>query len=96
MFGFSQSGEKSLFVGRKVLPEKLTEAIGRELTDKEIENNNNDVVVDNIYCSVCEKLFGIIESDFSSKILTNIRNNGVYNYEYPSNILIRLYFYIQI
>ncbi|REC75823.1 hypothetical protein DRF60_15035 [Chryseobacterium elymi] len=96
MFGFSQSGEKSLFVGRKVLPDNLAEVLGRELTDDEIENNTNGAVVDNIYCSNCEKLFGIIESDFSSKILTNIRDNGIYSYEYPNNILIRLYFYIQI
>lgn len=94
MFSISQSGERSLFVGNEVLPDKIAEIKGRELTDSEVESNKNDFVVDNIYCSDCEKLFGKIESEFSRKVLGNIRQNKVY--EYSDNILIRLYFYIQI
>lgn len=96
MFSFSQSGEKSLYIGNEILPEKIEEIKGRELTDDELENNNNEMVVDNIYCSECEKLFGKIESIFSSKILSKIRNNKIYNFDYPDNLLIRIYFFIQI
>lgn len=96
MFGISQSGEKGLYVGNEVLPEKIEEIKGKQLTDDELENNNNEMVVDNIYCSDCEKLFGKIESLFSSKVLLKIRNNKIDIFKYPDNMLIRIYFFIQI
>lgn len=96
MFGFSQSGAKNLFVGNEILPESIIEINGIELSEKELENNKNELVVDNIYCSECEKLFGKIESQFSSKILPRIREKKENDFGHPNNILIRLYFYIQI
>ncbi|MCD9855728.1 hypothetical protein LUD75_13475 [Epilithonimonas sp. JDS] len=96
MFGISQSGERKLFVGNQVLPDKIVEIKGRELSDQEVENNDNDLVVDNIYCKDCERLFGRIESEFSRKILGKIRRDKIYDFTNPDNILIRLYFYIQV
>lgn len=96
MFGLSQNGEKDIFFGRNISPEKIEEVKGKELTDDELINNQNDLVVDNIYCSDCEKLFAKIEGVFSENILSQIRDNNVYAFQYPDNIVIRLYFYIQI
>ncbi|MFY0603260.1 MAG: hypothetical protein JXQ93_04880 [Flavobacteriaceae bacterium] len=96
MFGFSQSGEKDLYVGNTTNPEKIEEVLGKEMTDEEIKANNNEFVIDNIYCRDCEKLFGKVESPFTERVLNKIRNEGVYKFNAPDNVLIRLYFYIQI
>ena len=96
IFSFSESASRDVYVGKTTSTDKIQQVIGRDLTDIEIEANNNKIVKDNIYCRDCEKLFGKIESPFTQKILNKIRSGNKYEFEFPENILIRLYFYIQI
>jgi len=55
--------------GRSVNPEKLDEIFG-EITDKDIEENNHPLVVDNFFCSDCEKRFAVIETEYAKTIET--------------------------
>lgn len=96
MLGLSQLGEQDLYVGRNVSSEKIREVKGRDLTDEEISLNENELVVDDIYCIDCEKLFGKIESAFSTKVLGDIREKNLSEILYPLNVIMRLYFYIQV
>lgn len=77
-FRIDKMGMSSHF-GRAVQPEKLEETFG-EISDKDIAHNQQQLVVDNYYCSACEKRFSIIESVYSktlSKIDTKIYESGV-------------------
>lgn len=96
IFDITEKGGRKVFVGKETPIDKVNDVFGREMTDPEIKDNSNEIVVDNIYCRDCEKLFGEIESPFSTRILQKIRNNHVLEFQSPDNILIRLYFYIQI
>lgn len=53
--------------GRNVLPEKIQEVLGRELSEEEISTNENHFVVDYFLCSTCEDRFGLIETYYSEK-----------------------------
>lgn len=55
--------------GRAVNPEKLEEIFG-EITDKDIEENKHPLVVDNFFCTDCEKRLAIIETEYSKTIET--------------------------
>lgn len=77
-FRIDRMGMSSHF-GRAVQPEKLEETFG-EVSDEDISKNQQQLVVDNYYCSGCEKRFSLIESAYSntlSKIDTNIYESGV-------------------
>lgn len=65
------------FFGSGVLPEKIESIIGTEISDEEIEQNKNPLINRNLLCRKCEKQFGPIESDFTSKIYSKIvrKNN---------------------
>jgi hypothetical protein len=58
-------------------PEKLQEALGRETTEKENEASieKTDYSVDYVFCPICEKHFGKIESEFADKFLKKLRMN---------------------
>lgn len=92
MFGFSQSGEQDFFVGQNVLPEKIEEYNGEELTHEELEKNFNELIIDNYFCRSCEALFGEVESRFAQD-LRKIRTDTLRAIE--NNLIIRLYFIIQ-
>jgi hypothetical protein len=96
MFGISQSGKKDLYVGNTTSTDKIEEVLGKQMTDKEIESNKNELIADYIYCVYCEKLFEKTESLFANRIQNKIQKKGIYKFKSPDNILIRLYFYIQI
>lgn len=96
IFRISQSLDIDLYVGNTISTDKIEEIKGEPLSDEDLEANNNEIVKDNIFCTDCEKLFGKIESSFSKKILRKIRNDRIYKFDFPDNILLRLYFYIQI
>lgn len=96
MFGLSVYEDENLFVGNEVLPDKILDVKGRELNEQEIKNNANNFVLDNVYCSDCEKLFAVIENEFSKNIINKVRNEKIYEFNTPENLLIRIYFYIQI
>jgi hypothetical protein len=57
----------TLFFGQNVLPDKLEETFG-EIADKDIEQNTNTLVVDNFFCSDCEKRLSVIESEYAKTI----------------------------
>lgn len=67
-FVIGESDVQSYF-GRSLQPEKLEEIYG-EVSDEEIENNKILSVVDNKFCSSCEKRLSIIEAEYA-KTLTN-------------------------
>ena len=96
IFSFCNSGERDLYVGKTTSVAKIEEVLGRPITNEELKTNSNKIVIDNIYCTDCEKLFGKIESPFTDRILKKIRDRNIYEFKSPDNILIRLYFYIQI
>ncbi len=66
-FTLGEFDTKSHF-GRAVSPEKLEETYG-EVTDELIENNTNSMIVDNFFCSTCEKKFAAIESEYAKTLL---------------------------
>ena len=77
-FRIDKMGMSSHF-GRAVQPEKLEETFG-EISDEDIANNQQQLVVDNYYCSGCEKRFSLIESAYSktlNKIETEVYESGV-------------------
>ena len=65
------SSDVKLYHGQSILPEKIEELIGKR-TDEEIEaskeESRTDVVIDNIFCSDCEKRFGALESHYSNSL----------------------------
>lgn len=61
-FQISSRGFVQSFIGREVSPESINELLDRELTDQDIENNENLFTVDNLVCTDCENRLGAIES----------------------------------
>ena len=64
---FLNNGEKFCSYYGKEVPEWRF-AMGQrksEVSDKDIENNVNQLEYDNEFCSVCEKRFGVLESAYS-------------------------------
>lgn len=60
------------FIGSGVLPEKIQQITGRQLSDDEIEQNKNPFINKNLVCRKCEMRFGYVESEFSRKIYSKI------------------------
>lgn len=56
--------ENSTFYGRGVSPDKISQDLGHDMTDEEIEKNINTLCYDNIFCKECEKRFGVLETAF--------------------------------
>jgi hypothetical protein len=84
-------------------PEKLQEALGRETTEKENEASieKTDYSVDYVFCPICEKHFGKIESEFADKFLKKLRMNpsleNASKVEFKKDIkLFRLFWLIQV
>jgi len=77
-FRIDKRGMSSHF-GRSVHSEKLEETFG-EISDEDIANNQQQLVVDNHYCSGCEERFALIESAYSktlNRIETEVYESGV-------------------
>ncbi|SFN54024.1 hypothetical protein [Salegentibacter flavus] len=55
------------FFGKAVLPEKLEEIYG-EVTDELIEKNDIEDIVDNYFCTSCEKRFSVIENKYAKTL----------------------------
>jgi len=66
IFKLTTLAQSENFFGRSVLPEKIEEELGRELTDSEKENQKNDLVRDFIFCKICEKKFKVVEDYFKT------------------------------
>ncbi|MBN1969875.1 MAG: hypothetical protein JW870_10950 [Candidatus Delongbacteria bacterium] len=56
------------FFGRSVSPDKVKGELGRELSDEEIKNQTNILVVNNLWCRDCEKKIKVAEDYFLSNI----------------------------
>ena len=67
-FEIGRMGMSSHF-GRAVQPYILEETFGN-ITDDDIEKNSHPLIVDNYYCSECEKRFSLIESEYSLTMST--------------------------
>lgn len=65
-FVIEEDDTKSYF-GRSLQPEKLEEVFG-EISDEEIKENEIPSVVDNIFCSSCEKRLSIIEAEYAKTL----------------------------
>ena len=62
--------------GRAVQPEKLEETFGK-ISDEDIAKNTHPLVVDNYFCSDCEKRFSLIENEYA-KTINKIEDSKVY------------------
>lgn len=83
--------------------EKIREVLGRDSTDQENEESktSKDYSVDFVFCPVCEKKFGAIESAFANKFIPKFRMNktleGVPEVDVIKDIkLFRLFWLMQI
>ncbi|GAB2994235.1 hypothetical protein GCM10027284_09340 [Cyclobacterium sediminis] len=65
-FVINKANTKSYF-GREVLPEKLEDVYG-DLTEKELSENSHSLIIDNIFCSDCEKKLAVIEGRYSQTL----------------------------
>lgn len=64
------------YYGRSVLPEKLEEIFG-DISDEDITKVQHPLVVDNIFCSNCEKRFETIETEYAKTL--PVKGSGNYN-----------------
>lgn len=106
-FGISSKDFLSLYFGERVLPEKLEETLKRDVTDEDIEKNENPFTIDNIVCTECEKRFTTIENCFLNKVQNKLNDGTIAvqeNKKYAKHVILdeelslvtRLNFYIQI
>lgn len=61
------SGNVNPYFGRSVQIDKLEQVYG-DVTDEIIENNINNNIIDNIFCTECEKRLGVIESAYAKTL----------------------------
>jgi hypothetical protein len=83
---------KSYF-GRNVLPKELEKVYG-EVNDELIENNDISFIIDNFFCSTCEKELGKLESEYALSLKKTAKNNT--NYTSVENKEIGFVFWISI
>ena len=78
----------------------LEKALGRNPSEEELEKARQiPFSVDYVFCSVCEKSFTNIESEFSAKILPKFRAENLKDVDsisFEEVSLLRMFFYIQI
>lgn len=86
-FRLDNMGMSSYF-GRAVQPEKL-EAIYGEISDEDIAKNQPQLVVDNYYCSECEKRLSLIENAYSK----TLNKTGIQVYESGVTTILGLLFW---
>lgn len=96
IYDVSLIDNKQPYFGRSVNLDRIKKEIGRDLTDEDIKNQKNELVVDNLWCRSCERKFKILE-DFFLEIsrrldFSNIDNIGIKKLG-EEKYLIRLFFY---
>lgn len=75
-------GYKEHYFGAQVYGDTISEVIGRELTDEEVEEEiqkTNALTLDYVFCKDCEDRLGVIESYYAEILKGKIKN-------YPSAI----------
>jgi hypothetical protein len=68
-----------LFLGRGIQQEKVSELIGRDLTDVDLSKNINHYTFDNILCSNCERRLSHLESLFKENIYDSLKKQRTVN-----------------
>jgi hypothetical protein len=87
------------YFGRSVQPEKITEQIGREISENEIQEQVNELVVNNLWCRNCEKRFKIVEDYFHEQVdlqltdFSKCNDTGVSDLKETNKYIIRLFLY---
>lgn len=85
---------------RNTTPERIEKALGRGITNEDIEKSKNiPFSVNTVFCKNCEDIFTAIEAEFINKILPEFRENDLTNLsqlENSENGLIRLFFLLQV
>lgn len=59
--------ETKFHFGRSVPPDKLEKHLG-EITEEDIEQNKHPFILDNIFCSACEKRLSVLESEYAKSL----------------------------
>lgn len=99
IYNISPFSQNVPFIGRSVSQEKIKGELGREMSEEEINNQTNLLVVDNLWCRDCEKKLKVAEDYF----LLNIENKTedfskdldikIKEFEKLNIHLLRLFFY---
>jgi len=97
-FDLTSAGAVQFYFGRELIGEKINELLGREMTEKEIENNANPFTIDNLLCTTCEKKLGRLESLYAKLIVPKITqlNNGMHTsveLEEAESLLLKAFLY---
>lgn len=72
-YTLSSLRNSSIYLGPQMTtPEKMTEIVGRVLTDEELSKQSNQFARDNFICTTCENRFSRLESLYSEKIAKKI------------------------
>ena len=99
MYSFNPSKISMPYFGKSVQPEKISEQIGRDLTDKEIRVQENKLIVQNLWCRTCERRFKIVEDFFLENVDRHItdfskcNNTGILELKDVNKYIIRLFLY---
>lgn len=64
LYHINSPEDNAIYYGSQVAPEKITEDLGHEITDEELEKNTNLLCYDNIFCHQCENRFGVLETAY--------------------------------
>jgi len=56
---------ESIYYARNVNSEAVSADLGHDMTEEEVEGNINHLVYDHIFCRGCEKLFGVLETEYA-------------------------------
>lgn len=86
-------GGSAAYFGRRVLPEKVEQTIGRALTDDEIDTEPNPYVADHIFCISCEKKLSFFESLYKQKVAVRLATNKPLS---PQQACIAHYFWLSV
>ena len=91
VYGISTKDFLEVYFGNGIQPEQIQEVKGTDLTDEEIEKNNNPFTVDNTWCRKCEGKFKILEDYFMDNFYLKLRaGKQITNVSFA---VIRLYLY---
>jgi hypothetical protein len=99
IYSISPSKLSMPYFGKSVQPDKIAEQIGRELTDQEIQEQQNNLIVNNMWCRSCERRFKLLEDYFLENVdrqitdFSNCNNTEVFELKDANKYIIRLFLY---
>ncbi len=74
-FTLSSLRNSSIYLGPQMTtPEKMTEIVGRVLTDEELSEQSNQFIRAYFLCTPCEKRFSVLEGFYSDKLLKTVND----------------------